>query len=219
MRNINAPGSLLSCGLPLISSSSVTLHLLKESYDIQALRDRDPQALDLLVRNESARVYRCIARLIRDASEAESLTQETFLQAILKMDSFRGESKISTWLCAIGINLARAWLRKSKRYDVLEDDAFERLQPKFSAGGGHLETYQAWNPERVTEQNERIGRLHQALARLPEDYRLVIVLRDLEELSTSEAAEILGISEGAVRVRLHRARQVLRTLLHEYFAT
>lgn len=197
----------------------VTYKPLKQSYDINALRARDPVALDQLVRAESGRVYRCIARLVRDPQEAENLMQETFLQAILKMDTFRGEAKLSTWLCAIGINLSRAWLRKSKRYDVLGEDEVERLQPQYDLAGRSTTQYQPWNPEQQTERNERIDRVHQALDQLPEDYRVVIVLRDLEELSTAEAAEIIGISEGAVRVRLHRARQVLRSLLNDYFAT
>jgi RNA polymerase sigma-70 factor (ECF subfamily) len=191
----------------------------KESYDIDALRAKQPDALNQLVRQESPRVFRCIARLIHDKDEAQSLTQETFLQALLNLDSFRGESKLSTWLCAIGINLARAALRKSKRYDVVGDAEIERLLPSFSASGGHSEVYAPWNPEKQAEKNERISHVHAAINRLPDDYRMVVILRDLEELSTAETAQILGISEGAVRVRLHRARQALRTLLHDFFAT
>lgn len=151
--------------------------------------------------------------MIRDEDEIKNLTQETFLQAILNIESFRGESKVSTWLCSIAINLARAYLRKSKRYDVLAEEDIESLVPSFGILGHSREMYAAWDPERSIEKNERIAAVHGALDQMPDDYRAIIVLRDLEELSTQEVAEVLGISDGAVRVRLHRARQVLRSLI------
>lgn len=184
-----------------------------ETHDISAVKARDPKALDQLVREESGRVYRCVGRLIRDVDEIRSLTQETFLQAIQNIESFRGDSKISTWLCSIAINLARAFLRKSRRYDVLEESDIEGLMPTFDASGRHREVYRDWHPEQYTERAERIEMVHKALDRLPEDYKTVIVLRDLEELNTQEVADMLEISEGAVRVRLHRARQALRALI------
>jgi RNA polymerase sigma-70 factor (ECF subfamily) len=186
---------------------------LAESHNIDALKARDPKALDTLVREESGRVYRCIARMIRDEDEAKNLTQETFLQAMKNIESFRGEAKVSTWLCSIAINLARAHLRKTRRYDVMEETDLEGLLPTFGLLGHGQEVYREWHPEKFTEQEERIRIVHEALDRLPEDYRSVIVLRDLEELSTQEVAELLDASEGAVRVRLHRARQALRKLL------
>ena len=186
---------------------------LAESHDIEALKAKNPEALDRLVREESGRVYRCVSRMIRDEDEVRNLTQETFLQAIQNIESFRGEAKISTWLCSIGINLARAYLRKSRRYDVMAEEDIEALLPSFSAFGRAQEEYRDGNPEKFTEKEERSRMLYEALDRLPEDYKTVIVLRDLEELNTQEVAEILGSSEGAVRVRLHRARQALRKLL------
>jgi RNA polymerase sigma-70 factor (ECF subfamily) len=186
---------------------------VSETHDIEAIKARDAKALDRLVREESGRVYRCVGRMIRDDDEIQSLTQETFLQAILNIDSFRGDSKISTWLCSIAINLARAHLRKTKRYDVLEESDIEGLLPTFGLLGHGREVYTDWNPEEHTERSERVEMVHAALNRLPDDYREVIVLRDLEEMNTEEVAEVLGISEGAVRVRLHRARQALRTLI------
>ena len=80
---------------------------MPESHDISALKARDAAALDRLVREESDRVYRCIGRMVRDPDEVQSLTQETFLQAIQNIESFRGDAKVSTWLCSIAINLAR----------------------------------------------------------------------------------------------------------------
>ena len=151
--------------------------------------------------------------MIRDEDEVRNLTQETFLQAIQNIESFRGESKISTWLCSIAINLARAHLRRSRRYDVMAEEDLEGLLPTFGLLGHGREEYHEWNPEKYTEQEERVSLIRDALDRLPEDYKTVIVLRDLEELSTIEVAQLLDTSEGAVRVRLHRARMALRKLL------
>jgi RNA polymerase sigma-70 factor (ECF subfamily) len=151
--------------------------------------------------------------MIRDQDEVRNLTQETFLQAIQNIESFRGESKISTWLCSIAINLARAHIRRSRRYDVMAEEDLEGLFPTFGLFGQGREEYHEWNPERFTEQAERVRLIREALDRLPEDYKTVIVLRDLEELSTQEVAQLLDTSEGAVRVRLHRARMALRKLL------
>lgn len=188
----------------------------KAPVDLEALLRGDRHAFEQLVREESPRLFRVIVRILKDEDEAQSVMQETFLQAFQRLHSFRRESKLTTWLYAIGINLARAALRKRRRYDMLEESDIERLQPRF-ARGMYAQKIEPWNPERYTEHAERQRIVREAIDRLPPDYRLVIILRDLEQLSTSEAAQVLDISEGALRVRLHRARQALRTLLETHF--
>ena len=186
--------------------------------DIEALLRGDRQAFEQLVRQESPRLFRVIVRIIKDEDEARSVMQETYLQAYQRLHSFRRESKLTTWLYAIGINLARASLRKTRRYDMLEEGDIERLQPSF-VKGMYAQKYEAWNPQRIAERSERQQIVREAIDRLPPDYRLVVMLRDIEQLSTTEAARILEISEGALRVRLHRARQALRALLEKHFGS
>ena len=187
----------------------------RSPVDIEALLAGDEAAFEQVVREESARLFRVINRIVNDEEEARSLMPETFLQAYQRLDTFRRESKFTTWLYAIGINLARASLRKSRRYGPLDEQAVERMQPEFS-GGMYTDRFETWNPHRLAELSERKDLVHKAIARLPEDYRTVITLRDIEEIRTEEVAEILNLSNGAVRVRLHRARQALRKLLENH---
>ncbi len=184
--------------------------------DLDALLNGDPIAFERIVQQESPRLFRMIMRIVQDEDEARSVMQETYLQAYKRLDTFRRESKFSTWLYAIGLNLARASLRKMKRFDALEEDKIDRLQPSYT-GGMFTESPEAWNPQKMAERSERKALVHSAIAELPVDYRTVLTLRDIEELSTTEVAQTLNISEGAVRVRLHRARQALRSLLDQYF--
>ncbi len=184
--------------------------------DLDALLNGDAKVFEQLVLKESPRLFRMIMRIVQDEDEARSVMQETYLQAYKRLATFRRESKFSTWLYAIGLNLARASLRKLKRYDALEEDKIDRLQPGFS-NGMFTDSVEAWNPQKMTERTERKRLVHEGIARLPEDYRMVLTLRDIEEMSTTEVAQVLEISEGAVRVRLHRARQALRRTLDQYF--
>lgn len=187
-----------------------------QDVDIGALLEGDEREFEKIVRRESPRLFRVIRRIVRDDDEAESVMQETYLQAYRGLDSFRQESKFSTWLYAIGINLAREALRKSRRYSTLEEADIERLQPAFDRGM-YVDDFESWNPQKVAEVRDRKRIIHKAIDQLPPDYREIVILRDIEELSTSEAAALLDISEGAARVRLHRARQALRHILDEHF--
>lgn len=190
--------------------------MLEAEPDLDALLAGDERAFEQLVKQESPRLFRVLIRILNDEEEAKNILQETFLQAFLRRDTFRKESKWTTWLYAIGINLARASLRKSKRLSSLGDQDVERMQPSF-AKGMFVETPASWDPLKLTEQTNKNEILYQAIEQLPEDYRAIVVLRDIEEHSSEEVANILGISSGAVRVRLHRARHALRALLTPHF--
>lgn len=182
----------------------------------EAVLAGDERAFEELVREESSRLYHVILRIVKDEDEAQSLVQETFLQAYQSMDRFRGESKLSTWLIGIGINLARSSRRKTSRYDTLAEEDMERLQPSFNMGA-YTEEYSPWRPDAVAEKSQRREIVHRAIEQLSDTYREIIILRDIEQLDTSETAQALDITEGAARVRLHRARQALRALLDDYF--
>jgi RNA polymerase sigma-70 factor (ECF subfamily) len=186
----------------------------EETNTIRALQVRDREAMDHLVRDQCHRIYAAIFRLVRDPDEARSLVQETFLQAFRSLGSFRGHAKVSTWLYGIAMNVTSSYLRKKKRHRrVLSEQDIDLLQPSFTRSGAHAERYVTWNPERLMEKRERKHLVREAIDQLPEPYRVVLVMRDLEELSTTEVAAALSISEGNVRIRLHRARNAVRKLL------
>ncbi len=192
----------------------------KETQTIAALRANDPEALDRLVRDQGHRIYGGILRLVRDPDEARNLVQETFLQAFRSLDAFRGHARVSTWLYGIAMNVTRSHLRKKVQHRrALSERDIDWLQPHFTWRGTHAERYPPWDPEIMMEKRERAHMVREAIDRLPERYRVVLMMRDLEELSTAEVAEALSISEGNVRVRLHRARNTIRTLLAPHFAT
>lgn len=184
--------------------------------DVDALVAGDERAFEALVRRESPRLYRLIVRMLKDEDEAASVLQETFLQAFRGLPNFRRESRVSTWLYGIALNQARAARRKLARLQPLEEADIERLQPGFRFGM-YTERFDSWDPVSNLESAERARIVRDAIDRLPDPYRDVLILRDMNEMDTAEAAAVLELTEGALRVRLHRARQALRTLLAKEF--
>ncbi|SHK17776.1 RNA polymerase sigma factor [Rhodothermus profundi] len=181
-------------------------------YDLEALRRGDPAAFEALVRAESPRLFRFLLRLLGDREAAQSVMQEAFLQAFRRIDSFRGDSRLTTWLYGIALNQARVLLRKTRRYTPMDEADLDRLQPAFSQGM-YAQRYRPWPPDVLAEREDLRRLVREAIDRLPDTYREVLLLRDIEGFSTEEVAQLLNLSEGAVRVRLHRARQALRALL------
>jgi RNA polymerase sigma-70 factor (ECF subfamily) len=160
----------------------------------------DRLAFEELVRMHADRLYAVVLRLCAGPHEAEEVTQEAFLRAWRAIGRFDGRSQLFTWLYRIGVNEARRRAQRSERAPrtvSLEETPGE--PPDLSAA-----------PEPVTEHRATRAMLTTALRRLPLDYRAPLVLRDIEGLSTVQAAEILGISEAALKSRLHRARAILR---------
>jgi RNA polymerase sigma-70 factor (ECF subfamily) len=158
---------------------------------------------------ERDRIYRFVLNIVHDADEAQSVVQETFAEAYRQIDRFRGEAKVSTWLFSIARHLAYGVLRKSKRHSYLAHDAIEYLH----AQGGDTQSQESIG---FAERAERKRLVHAALQELPPHYRRVVELRDLEEQSTAETAEKLGLTSVNVRVRLHRARKELESYLNPY---
>lgn len=186
--------------------------------ELAALRNRDPDAIRRHIYGSRAFIKNVLRRFTETEERAQDLLQETFFQALRSLPDFRGESKLSTWLYSIAKNVALARYRKEKRRSLLEEETLTRVAAQNDTTGtspnGPPPT---WDPVEETTRNEGKEILHDALETLSDNYREVIELRDLEELSTEETAERLDLTRVNVRVRLHRARKKLKTVLDEQF--
>ncbi|NTV62726.1 MAG: sigma-70 family RNA polymerase sigma factor [Oscillochloris sp.] len=181
---------------------------------LSGLRSHEPDACTCMVKRFASLVYARALRLVGDADEAEGVLQTTFIKACNAIDSFDGASGLGTWLYRIATNEGLMLLR-SRRQALGIDDVADTLLPE-DLPGNRL----AWpdDPLRSTLDSELRTQIGAAIADLPESLRLVVMLRDIEGLSTEETAEQLGLSPGAVKVRLHRARLRLREALASYLA-
>ncbi len=187
---------------------------LDESELVSRLQSGDDAAFEEMVRRYGGAMLAVTRRFLPDEHEARDALQDAFISVFRSIDKFHGEAKLRTWLHRIAVNAALMRLRKRKRRGEV---SIEALLPQFKDDGHALEPAAAWDasPDEVAETSEKRERVLSAIQRLPDNYRNVLLLRDIEELDTREAAETLGIEPGAVKVRLHRARQALRTMLDE----
>lgn len=187
----------------------------KDRELLERIRAGDKTACDDCIRVHSPGIYRLALRLMRDQADAEDVVQETFLSAFKGIDRFDGRSGLSTWLYRIAFNAAMMRLRRRRPEFVPIDTADE---PE-----GDLPIPEAlvdWCllPEQELVRAETWAEMERAIGELPPKLRAVFVMRDLEELSTVETADALGLSEQAVKTRLHRARLLLRERLTGYLA-
>lgn len=176
------------------------------------LRAGDDRAYERLVVEQGGRLLAVARRFLRNEEDARDCLQECFVQAFRALPRFEGHSKLSTWLHRIVVNAALMKLRSRR---ARPEEPIEPLLPSFQEDGHSTVTYRDWSPsaEELLERAEVRDLVRAAIDRLPDSYRTVLVLRDLEELDTAEVAELLGVTANAVKIRLHRARQALRQLL------
>lgn len=174
---------------------------------VDALKDGSEHAFRCLFEQEHERLHNFVLNIVEDDDVAENIVQEAFAEAYRQIEEFRGEAKVSTWLFSIARHLAYGHLRTAKRHSCKEHETIEFLQAE--------QREAPTVTERAVEVAERKRIVHDALQELPDHYRRVVQLRDLEEKSTAETAEHLGLTEVNVRVRLHRARKQLRDHLRK----
>ena len=170
-----------------------------------------------LIRPYERRVYLTVLSLVKNEADAEDAAQEAVLNAYRHLNSFRAEAKFSTWLTSIAINEGRKRLRKAT--SAREDSLEEKVEEK--EGDYTPAPLTDWReiPLEALERKELREALQKAVGSLPDIYRQVFTLRDLEELNTEETAEVLGLSPGVVKVRLHRARILLQKQLVPFLKT
>ena len=169
----------------------------------------DSMDFDALVEKHSSFVYNVAYRMMGNPEDAEDVVQDAFLSAYRAWDRFRGESRVTTWLYRITMNAALMRLRKTKRARALTNTGLDDMDVV------------DWNasPDRDAVNAELKEKLQEGIDRLDPDLRTAVILRDVEGLSSGEAAEVLEISVAALKSRLHRARVLLRKYLSDYVAT
>lgn len=164
------------------------------------------EVFEVLMRRYNQRVYRLARAVIRSDSEAEDVAQETWVRAYAHLDQFGGRAAFSTWLSRIAIHGAWARARRGRRFETIEPDPRDEGRDSKQASAGP-------DPEETAFGREVRSLLEVAVEALPEKYRTVFVLRQIEGLSTAETAECLELSEDAVKTRLRRARAALQQKL------
>ncbi|TAH34707.1 MAG: sigma-70 family RNA polymerase sigma factor [Planctomycetota bacterium] len=183
-----------------------------ESALVEALRAGDDDAYVQLVRQYGGPMLAVARRLLRNEADAQDALQDAFLSAFKSIRGFQGQSQLSTWLHRIAVNAA---LMKQRARTRRPEQPIEELLPAFDGSGHRRNSGASWpeDPTRTAEAGELKKLVADSIDRLPETYRTVLLLRDVEGLDGAEAAASLGVNENTVKIRLHRARQALRELL------
>jgi RNA polymerase sigma-70 factor (ECF subfamily) len=177
---------------------------------IESLKQREPEALTWVFNTYSDKIYKLAAGMLRDDQQADGVVQDTFIKLIEKIDTFEGRARINTWLYRVAYNECLGRLRRIRpdvTLDALLDNDF------MPANMVDWQTI----PDAVLYSQEAQSQVQNAIGELSPVLQAVFTLRDVEGLSTAETAAVLDISESAVKVRLHRARLVLREKLANYF--
>jgi len=178
---------------------------------VERIRGGDERACERFVRQFGPRMLAVARRFFpRCEEDANDAVQDAFISAFGSLGRFEGKSAMSTWLHRIVTNACLMKLRKSK-----PEESIEPLLPAFAADGHHAQSPRQWADDVAVaaERGEVRVKIRECIDRLPEPYRAVLLLRDIEEFDTEETARLLECTANNVKVRLHRARQALRTLL------
>lgn len=178
---------------------------------VRACQKGEAGALDALIRATYADVYALCRRMLADPDEAADATQEVFVRVMRSVIGFRGDSAFGTWLHRVTVNVCLTALRKRSKARAV---GMVAGGTPFALPGDEASLVSSdVSPSEAAETADLLSRSEAALARLPEDARAVVVLRDIEGLSTKEVADLLGVTENVVKVRLHRAHARLRQLV------
>jgi RNA polymerase sigma-70 factor (ECF subfamily) len=195
--------------MPDVSLEDRVLRTIVEAVDAETA---DEAAFERLVRRHGGRMLAVARRFFPDEQDARDVVQDAFLAAHRALAGFDGRAQLATWLHRVVVNAALMKLRRRRRR---REEAIDDLLPLFDEQGQRVVDRPEWEPasDLLVQRAETRARVRACIDRLPEAYRAVLLLRDIEELDTDEASRLLGITLHAAKTRLHRARQALRTLL------
>lgn len=187
-----------------------------EEAFVRRLQARDETAFNELVVTYERRVFALVFRMLGRREEAEDLAQEVFVQVFKAIDQFRGDSKLSTWIYRIAVNLCKNRTKYlARRHAGSEDDvdAMADRAPLSTAKG--VSVGDVGRPDELVEGMQLEVVVKRAIAQIDTDFRQVLILRDVEDMSYEEIAAVTGLAEGTVKSRIHRARAQLRALVEK----
>jgi RNA polymerase sigma-70 factor (ECF subfamily) len=178
----------------------------------RGVRNGDPDAFERLVRAYGGRMLAVARRILHDEEDARDAVQDAFISAFRARAEFHADSRVSTWLHRIAVNSALMKLRKRRR---TPETPIDDVLPAFNDVGHHAGKFVAWDEpaDVAVGRRETAGFVREAIARLPDSYRTVLLMRDIEGRNTEETAAAMGITPNAVKIRLHRARMALRAII------
>lgn len=188
--------------MEILESKSLT-----DEEVIDRVRAGETALYEVIMRRYNQRLYRVARAILHNDGEAEDVMQDAYVRAYAHLDQFASRAPFSTWLTRIAVNEALARVRLRNRNQPLDDTEFD--------GGTMPITSQSPDPEQNASRAQLKDLLEQAVLNLPEHYRTVVMLRDIEELSTAETADALDITEENVKIRLHRGHGMIRSWLFE----
>lgn len=197
---------------PLQRVRNTTMNAATDERELLArLRSGDAPAQEEFVREYAGRMLAVARRFLRCEQDCDDAVQDAFISAFAALPKFEGESSLATWLHRVTVNACLMKLRAQRRRAV----SVENLLPEFDEDGHHVRPVRPWASRAAEEtlSEEVRTQVRDCIDKLPEPLRAVVLLRDIEELDTQTTAEMLGITVANVKVRLHRARQALRSLL------
>jgi RNA polymerase sigma-70 factor (ECF subfamily) len=189
---------------------------LDEAALLARMQGGDGDACEACVRIYCGKMLLVARRILRNEEDANDAVQDAFLSAFKGISRFKGQAQLGTWLHRIVINAALGRLRNLQRHP---EKPIEDLLPHFGDGEHQIDPPVPWQatPETTVQDQETRELVQGCISRLPDTYRIVLLLRDIEGVATEETAQILGTSTEVVKSRLHRARQALRSLLDPHF--
>lgn len=167
---------------------------------LERARNGDDEAFSLLIENYEKYVYNVILRIVEEKEEAKDIAQETFIKAYMSIKTFRKDSSFRTWIYRIAVNTAMDYLRKKVRSEV----------NLVTAAEDELEIKSFQTPEEVIEQKLTVEMVRREISKLPVDYKIALILRDIEGMNYEKIASILKVNLGTVKSRIWRARNLLR---------
>src|SRR6266446_1148102 len=182
--------------------------VLSDEQVIERVLAGETALYEVVMRRYNTRLYRVARAILKNDAEAEDVMQDAYVRAFQHLDQFAGRAKFSTWLTRIAVHEALARQRRGNRYQELDSMSDREGDPM-----DRLATL-APDPEQQASNSETRRLLEEAVEKLPDAYRTIFMLRDVEQMNTSDTAHVLDISEENVKVRLHRARALLRKSLY-----